>query len=450
MPALEKARLMEIDADEAAKVVSGSEIPVQFNPASLKLSLANKVETQDTRGQQLRQYLGKTSTTLAFELQFDTSDEGSTDSPVSVRTRTSAIERFVLPKGTGKQKQKPPKARFIWKDLQVDGIIEDLSIDFDLFAADGTPLRAKMSVTMKEQDAKYQRGKIGPGANSATGVGLPGAAGAGPGSFGGGIGVSAGVTAGLSAGVGVSATLGDSTRLALSGESAAEFAARAGLDPAAWRGVTGGLDNTLSLKAGAEIDFSSSLTAGSGVGVNTGVDAGATASPEAQVGLDVRGAVPTPAAISLGSPGASAGFALAAAGGVVAAINTVQTVKAGSAANAAKAAFASGFAIEPPADDNKRTSSTPDARIASFGFGVPLRDRVSPGAEMRNGALSGRIPLRPHGRAGDAVDPNPDPTAAPWIRLPADRSRKVADAAQRARRPSRPCGCTGPCNHRSQ
>ena len=61
----EKAKLMEIDADESARTVPGTEIPVQFNPASLKLALANKVEAQETRGQQTRQYLGKTSTTLS-------------------------------------------------------------------------------------------------------------------------------------------------------------------------------------------------------------------------------------------------------------------------------------------------------------------------------------------------------------------------------------------------
>src|SRR4051812_18713552 len=134
---LQKARLMEIAADETAKVVDGSEIPVQFNPASLKLSLANQMQTQDTRGQQPRQYLGKTSTTLSFDLEFDTSDEaGANGSPVSVRTRTAAIERFVLPKAGGKQKERPPKARFIWNELHIDGLIEDLSIDFTLFASD--------------------------------------------------------------------------------------------------------------------------------------------------------------------------------------------------------------------------------------------------------------------------------------------------------------------------
>ncbi|HXU80539.1 MAG TPA: hypothetical protein VN914_04040, partial [Polyangia bacterium] len=75
---------MEIDADAGARVVPGTEIPVQFNPASLKLALANKLTAQDTSSQLPVEYLGKTSTTLSFDLEFDTSDEGGTDSPVSV------------------------------------------------------------------------------------------------------------------------------------------------------------------------------------------------------------------------------------------------------------------------------------------------------------------------------------------------------------------------------
>ena len=484
---LEKARLMEIDADEGAKVVPGSEIPVQFNPQSLKLSLANKLESQDTRGQQTRQYLGKTSTTLSFDLQFDTSDEGTTDAPVSVRTRTAAIERFVLPKGEGKQKQKPPKARFVWQDLQIDGIIEDLSIDFDLFASDGTPLRAKMSVTMKEQDAKYQLGKSGPGANTAAGAILPGTSSAGPGSFGArlgfsaGIGASAGLGAGVSLGAGLSASAGapDSTRVALSGESAAEFATRNGVDPAAWRGITANVDSPLSLKGGAEIDFNASISSAAGVGVTVGVEAGASASLEASFGLDVRGAVPTPAGIALGAVGASSGFALASAGGVGAAIETVNGLKAGSAAASAKYAFtatnaSSGGAAAPvtgatpaPPDQSRvplalsglpspsvqaaAPSAPPppiaDPRAVTFGFGVPLRPRITGATDLRRGALAGSIPLRPHARVSDVLTTADDPTAAPWTRLPADRSRSVADAAQRSRRPDRPCGCTGPCRH---
>jgi hypothetical protein len=440
---LEKAKLMEIEADEGAKTVPGSEIAVQFNPASLKLALANKVETQDTRGQQTRQYLGKTSTTLSFELEFDTSDEGSTDSPVSVRTRTAAIERFVLPKGSGKQKQKPPKARFVWNDLQIDGIIEDLSIDFTLFAADGTPLRAKLSVAMKEQDAKYQLGRIGPGANSAGAASLPGANSAGPGTFGASFGLSASAGVGLSigggAGVSIGASLTDSTRIAIAGESAAQFATRNGLDPAVWRGVAAGQGSSLTLKGGAEIDFNSSLTANAGVGVAVGVEVGTKASPEAKLGLDMRGAVPTPTGIALGGAGASAGFALAGAGGVRAALEIASGIKASEAAAKSTASFGAPAATLPAAD----------ARATTFGFGVPLRPSIRGAAGMRRDTLAGSIPLRANEHASDVLSPSPDPTTAPWTRLPPDRVRTVADLEQRRRRPARPCGCFGPCTHRS-
>jgi Contractile injection system tube protein len=114
MSDLKKATLTEISADASAKPVAGSEIAVQFNPASLKLDLTNRIEGGDTRGRQNRQYLGKTSTTLTFDLHFDTADQGTPDAPVSVRTLTAAVERFVLPKGEGNTKEKPPKARFHW------------------------------------------------------------------------------------------------------------------------------------------------------------------------------------------------------------------------------------------------------------------------------------------------------------------------------------------------
>ena len=44
MPALEKATLLEIKADGSAAPILGTEIDVQFNPQSLKLSLSNKIE----------------------------------------------------------------------------------------------------------------------------------------------------------------------------------------------------------------------------------------------------------------------------------------------------------------------------------------------------------------------------------------------------------------------
>jgi len=486
---LEKAKLTEIeDLDGGSTRVAGPEIAVQFNPASLKLSFTNKIETQATKGQQTRQFIGMSSTSLSFDLEFDTSDEGETDAPVSVRTRTAAIERFLLPKGEGQAKQKPPKARFSWNETVIDGIIESLAIDLTHFASDGTPLRAKMSVTMQEQNAKYQSGKTGPGANSANGVRPPGGNGAGPGSFGGGFGVSAsarasigfgasagislGASAGVSAGFSAGVSLTDSTRMALEGESAAEFAARNGLDPAAWRGVTGAGGSSLALTGGAEVNFNSALHTSSGIGVTVGVETGANASPEAKIGLDARGAVPTAAGLALGGAAASAGFALASAGGVRAAMETVNGNRASKAAATTKSAFGESNAVVlssapveqsraplrqtglPSASVQAAAPSAPppplaDVRATTFGLGVPLRPRVSGAATIRADALGGAIPLRPNERAADALRPSGDPTAAPWTQLPASKPQRKADAVQRTRRPARACGCYGPCTHRS-
>lgn len=496
MSSLEKAKLMEVTADEQATEVSGTSVDVQFNPQSLKLTFQNALGTEVTKGAQDRQYLGKISATLAFDLQFDTSDEGTTDAPVSVRTRTGAVERFLQPKGEDKKKQRPPKARFVWHDLVFDGMIENLTVDIDLFASNGTPLRAKMSVSIREQDAKYMAGQAGAGANSGSGARAPGKGGSGPGSVGATIGASVGVSLGAGASIGLSAGVTDSTSLALTGESAAEFATRAGLDPAAWRGVATGSGSTLSLAGGAEIDFNASASVSAGVGVTVGVEAGSAVSLEGAFGLDSRATPPTPAGLALGGGSASAGFALSSAGGVSAAVETVSILRAGAAAASTKAAF--GTAVGSPiaaaalgttngtatagggAPDGAPTRVSPappeqpraplvrtglpsitsqstaapapappvaDPRATSFGFGVPLRPRVGGAAEARRGALGGQIPLRPGDQGSDSIETAPEPGAAPWTYLPRDKARPVADAAQRARRPIRPCGCLGPCGH---
>src|SRR5574340_1684587 len=129
MPSLTKATLREYsDNPSVDKTLESTAFEVQFNPQSLKLQLDNQVEGGDTRGAQRRQYVGKSSTTLTFDLHLDTADEGTTDTPVSVRTRTAMVERFLLPKGSGNAKQAPPKCLFHWHDLTLYGVISTLSI----------------------------------------------------------------------------------------------------------------------------------------------------------------------------------------------------------------------------------------------------------------------------------------------------------------------------------
>ena len=418
MPVLEKALLIELPAADKSKG-----IPVQFNPASLRLALSNQVEGGNVRGRQSRQFNGKSSTELSFDLHFDTSDESlGGNKPRSVREKTALVEKFVVPAPQSKGSTKrlvPPRVRFLWGDLQIDGVISALTLEFDLFASNGYPLRAKMSVSIKEQDARYeikQKEEASAAADpppGKLGTGAPGGSGGGSGNP------------------------SDSTGTALDGESAADFAARMGLDPSAWRGIAAGLDDALSLKAGLEIDFDSGLSGSVGLGVTAGIEVGVSGSLEASLGLEVSADASLVVGGSIDAE-ASAGFALSAAGGLSAAIQTVEGARASSAASATVAAFNAPLATAGAA------SVAPDPRATSYGFGVPLRTLVTPAASDRSDTLGGRVAVRPGVRTSDPPETR-EPTVAPWLQIPVDdRSRTAATAVQRTRRPQNRCGCT--CN----
>lgn len=486
MPTLEKAYLQPLTPSGDAKP-SGPPIPVQFNPTSMRLTMANSTTGAKTTGQQVKQYNGTSSTTLALDLVFDTADElGSGADAADVRDRTKQVARFILTGTQRKTKFAPPRVRFHWGAFQLDGVMTAFTEDIDLFSAGGVPLRAKVSITIQEQDSRLELLEGGKGALDAGGATKPDAPAAGaPGSNGAGP--------------------KDRSATALAGESAAGFAARMGLDPGAWRGLAAGLDSTVSLQAGAEIDFSSSLSLSAGVGVRGGVEAGAGVSLSASLGL--AGGSPSlgiggdATAGATGGTGGSVatGFALSAAGGVSAAAQTVQTVQAASAAADARASFqtpvrpsagpgtapggvattgstvgegslppgttavvatgASGTSgpdqPRPPLRDTdlpsaRRQAATPpaptpptaDRRATTFGYGVPLRPQVHGAAQE---APAGGSWIRIAHRVPSWTAPETrDPTARPWEALPGlHEPRSAADAEQRRRAEERLCTCRG-------
>ncbi|MGW1346190.1 CIS tube protein [Kribbella sp. NPDC002412] len=378
-------------------------IPVQFNPASLRLTMSNNVDGGTSRGRQAQQYNGSGSTQLHVELEFDTADEGTTDAPVDVRTRTAEVAQFVLPGGKG-SKQAPPRVQFRWGSVAIAGVMTSLVEELDFFSADGVPLRAKATIDIKQQDPKFEALAAGAGANPDTGAQAAGeptsdATGNGPG------------TAGTERPSGPDAR----TAEALDGESAADFLTRNDQPPEAWRAIAGLVGDALSLAAGTSIDFSASLDVGVGIGISAGFEAGLDVSVGAQAGLDAAAA-----------QGVSAGFALAAAGGLSAAIEQSAIEQATAVANQSRAAFgtpvttpgvstgtASPSVSAGPASRRTAAQLTAaprplppraDPRATSYGRGVPLRDRVTPDASLPGaGGWTVIAPLRPPQYAVPAV-----------------------------------------------
>lgn len=385
MSSLVKATLQKIKSDEA-ETEDGTAFAVQFNPESLKIKITNNVEGGRTTAKQTRQQTGNSSRVLSLDLHFDTVDEGSTGSPVSVREKTKQLEQFVS--AEPENPDTPPKLKFQWGDLTVVGIVENLDISLDHFASNGFPLRAKVSLRIKEQDPDIQ---FKPGNRSSSTAIKAGGAGAIP---------------GLGTNLSLGASFSASAALSLEGELGAEFAARVGVDPAAWRGLDVDLSAGGSLSAGIDVGFDAGLSASAGIGTATGVSAGQSVNAQAATAIG-QSALTSGAQAQSASQAAmpvnsdQAGKAMSSLGGAEATINAVKIDKADTKARESSQAFGMNIAVNSAAggqqvDSNLAISRSPlstmsvspgapepakpqpnlpkvDTRAVSFGHGVPLQ-----------------------------------------------------------------------------
>ncbi|MGC5075666.1 hypothetical protein [Agrococcus sp. DT81.2] len=363
------------------------EFEVQFNPTSLKISRSNNIDKGgSTTNTQKRQAFSAQPATLSFDLEFDTAEEAdSSGKPKDVREYTRIVRQFTEPTRE-KPKDPPPAIRFQWGSFMFQGIVTQLTEDLDYFAPDGTPLRAKVSVTITEQRPEWDAKAVGSGARDAAraarpertsngGTGAPSApSGNGPGT--------------------PPSPNPLSTALAQAGESVQQLLTRLNADPATWRSAMAGLDSPLSLSAGTQVQLGATASASAGLGAVNGVDAGAGLSASAGFsagaavtasgGVDAGTAraalgIDASASASLGRGGtaeAAAGFVLAEAGGIARA-----SARAGAdAAFAAQASARASFevpAVSASAQAHARASAAADTRSLTYGRGVPLRARVS-------------------------------------------------------------------------
>lgn len=420
MTALAKARLAEITATDNPTEVKDSSVNVQFNPSSLRVQIANKTAGGQQAGAQARQRPGTGDMQVSFDLVFDTADDGA-----DVLKKTADVERFVRPKSNKPGGEAPPRVLFQWGSFLVQGTMESANLDLDLFDAGGTPLRAKVAVTIKGQDPRWtykpetptkQANPANPASNPSAGqggqpVGTPGTQG--------------------------SNKAPDRVVQAMPGESLQQLAARHGLDPSAWRALADGLGNPLKLGLGQEVP----LPAGLGQGAATGrqsqgqdparstaslplVGAGsvpASAGPSARGLPGVSGAA---APAGRGAPGEALrrGQAVAGQGGLGPAIDQVKAQAHQQGAQHSLGAF--GLAV----------GASGDAVDRPWGAGVPLRPRVGAAAPVAAGPVATRMAL------GSAVPR----TASPASGIAA--SGGASGAARRgggAIPVSRGCGCKG-------
>ena len=317
-------------------------LSVMFNPASLKVTVTNKLQDDDTapsgaQGGSAHQNTQSTTTKLEMELIFDATDTGC--DVRSGKGGTSSLR--ALGKVPDGPHPKIPTVDFRWGNFAFQGFIESLNETLDFWSDEGVPLRSTIQLTMQGSkvtlDQKSDPAKLGDaigdqafvfapsGGTGTTGVVTkaknPGAARALAAlngiadmrmAAGGGVAVSAGVTLraaaafSLSAGAGVSAKAGAGASAGFGIGAAASAGASAGF------GI--GASTSAGVSAGAGFGIGASAVAGAGIGPGASVrfgavaTAGVSASAGAFAGLGVSKttslSLPFDPAHLLPSPGA--------------------------------------------------------------------------------------------------------------------------------------------------
>jgi Contractile injection system tube protein/LysM domain len=120
-------------------------VPLRFNPTEYQVSKSNTFSEIPIPGLEtpLLQYVRGGSEMLTLEALVDTSD-----TLVDVRERyVNRLRGLMSPNA---KEHAPPIVSFVWDSTVFTGVLESLGVTYVLFAPDGVPLRARLSLSLKQ------------------------------------------------------------------------------------------------------------------------------------------------------------------------------------------------------------------------------------------------------------------------------------------------------------
>lgn len=131
-------------AKASIKPEGGQEIPVLFNPTQYSLEKGNQIAEIAVPGltAPILQYVHGNTRTLSMELFFDTYEAKG-----DVRDYTNKIYGLL---GINRSTHVPPVCIFTWGDFNFTCVVDRVSGRFTMFLANGTPVRATLTVTLRE------------------------------------------------------------------------------------------------------------------------------------------------------------------------------------------------------------------------------------------------------------------------------------------------------------
>lgn len=135
---------------------TGDTLPCLFNPATLTVALSNTWRGDETPGKSAPDlyFAGSGSATFETELVFDTTDTGRpVTSYTSKLVHVMRIDPALPGHDPSRNRGRPPWIRFHWGDLHsFKSVVERLQLTFTYFGSDGTPLRARASITLRQYE----------------------------------------------------------------------------------------------------------------------------------------------------------------------------------------------------------------------------------------------------------------------------------------------------------
>jgi len=119
-------------------------IPVLFNPTQYSLEKSNQMAEIGVPGlpAPILQYVRGNSRMLSMDLFFDTCEQRT-----DVRNYTNKIYDLLA---IDAKTHVPPICEFTWQNFTFRGVLERVNGTYNLFLADGTPVRATLTVSFKE------------------------------------------------------------------------------------------------------------------------------------------------------------------------------------------------------------------------------------------------------------------------------------------------------------
>ena len=132
--------------DKNGKKDDNNVIPVLFNPQQYSINKTNLFASISIPGRDssIIQFVKGESETLSFELFFDTY---TYEKGVSVKAYTDKLQKLME---INSDIHAPPICTFEWGSVSFTGIIESLNTTYTMFLQNGTPVRAKMNLTLKQ------------------------------------------------------------------------------------------------------------------------------------------------------------------------------------------------------------------------------------------------------------------------------------------------------------